>query len=171
MEVVRIVSSFFLSGSLHRGPQQSNNYLFQYPMRTNRGSSSTLHLIFGIVLAEAGVALVGCGEWDSLKRGTSLLFYASGFLLFAVGMFLIWKEPLSAIIIEDEAMPIPTTGRFKLLGRIDLNGIYFEAYEEETNHLGKRFRLQSSPPIGPEREAAFIRYLVQEGFVEDTCPA
>jgi len=139
-------------------------------MRTNRESSSTWQLIIGIVLAAAGVALVGCGEWDFLKIGRPLLCCAVGFLLFVVGMFLICKEPLSAIFVEDEAMPIPATGRCKLLGRIDLNGIYFEAYEEETSHMGKRFRLQSSPPIGPEREAAFIRYLIHEGFVEKMWP-
>jgi hypothetical protein len=80
---------------------------FLNPMHTNRESSSTLQLVIGIVLAEAGVALVGCGEWDFLKIGRPLLCYAVGFLLFVVGMFLIWKAPLSAIIVEDEATPIP----------------------------------------------------------------
>jgi hypothetical protein len=135
-----------------------------------RGRSSTWQLLIGSVLAETGVVLFGCGEWDLLKTGSPLLFYAVGFLFFVVGMFLIWQEPLSAMIFEDEAMPISATGKCKILGRIDLNGIYCEAYEEETAHGGKRFRLQSFPPIGPEREAGFIRYLIHEGFIEKRWP-
>jgi hypothetical protein len=139
-------------------------------MRTIRERSATWQLLIGVLLAEAGVALVGGGEWDLPKLGRPLFLYAVGFLLFVVGMFLIWKEPLSAIIVEEEAMPIPATGKCKTLGRIDLNGIYFEAYEEEMGHGGKRFRLQSFPPIGPEREAGFIRYLIHEGFIEKSWP-
>jgi hypothetical protein len=56
-------------------------------VRTIRESSSTLQLIIGIVLAEAGVAMDGSGEWDFLKIGRPLLFYAVGFPLFVVGMF------------------------------------------------------------------------------------
>jgi hypothetical protein len=139
-------------------------------MHTIRGRSSTWQLLIGSVVAETGVVLFGWGEWDLLKTGSPLLFYAVGFLFFVVGMFLIWQEPLSAMIVEDEAMPISATGKCKILGRIDLNGIYFEAYEEETGHGGKRFRLQSFPPIGPEREAGFIRYLIHEGFIEKRWP-
>ena len=71
-------------------------------MRTIRERSSTFQLIIGIVLAEAGVAVVGCGESDLLKIGRPMLFYAVGFLVFVVGIFLIWKDPLSAMIVEDE---------------------------------------------------------------------
>lgn len=139
-------------------------------MRTIRERSASVQLLIGIVLAEAGVALVGCGEWDLFQIGRPLLFYAIGSLLFVVGMFLIWKEPFSAMSVGEEAMPIGTTGKCKILGRIDLNGIYFEAYEEGTDHGGKRFRLKSFPPIGPEREAGFIRYLIHEGFIEKRWP-
>ena len=139
-------------------------------MHSIRERSATLQLLIGIVLAEAGVVLVGCDEWNLLQIGSPLLFYAVGFLLCAVGMFLIWKEPLSALIVEEEAMPISATGKCRILGRIDLNGIYFEAYEEETGHGGKRFRLQSFPPVGPVREAGFIRYLIHEGFIEKRWP-
>ena len=139
-------------------------------MRTIRERSSTFQLIIGIVLAEAGVALVGCGEWDFLKIGRPMLFYAVGFLIFVVGIFLIWKDPLSAMIVEDETERVIASGKRKFLGRIDLNGFYFEAYEEETGHGDKRFRLQSFPPIGPEREAGFIRYLIHEGFIEKRWP-
>jgi len=139
-------------------------------VRTIHKKSNSVQLLIGIVLAEAGAALVGCGEWNLLQIGSPLLFYAIGFPLFVVGIFLIWKEPLSSLIVEDEARPISATGKCEILGRIDLNGLYFEAYEEETAHAEKRFRLQSFPPIGPEREAGLIRYLIHEGFIEKSWP-
>jgi hypothetical protein len=140
-------------------------------MRRFQQKSSTWQLLIGIVVAEAGVALVGLGEWDALQIWTRVLICVGGFLVCLVGMFLIWKEPLSALIVQDEAAPAEAMRKCKLLGRIDLNGYYFEAYEEEEDdHVGKRFRLRSFPPIGPEREAGFIRYMIHEGFIEKRWP-
>src|ERR1700730_18462316 len=139
-------------------------------MNPIRERSSTMQLLIGIALTEGGAVLFGCGEWDDSKTGTRLLFYAAGYLLIGVGMFLIWKEPISAIIIEDEVRPIDVIGNCKYLGRIDLNGHCFEAYQEEASHGGKRFRLEALPQIGPEYEAAVIRYLIHEGFIERRWP-
>jgi hypothetical protein len=109
---------------------------------------------------------------ESDGTGACILFYAIGFFLLAVGMILIWKEPLSALMIANEisADGAACKAKVRILGRISLNGYYLEAYEEEVNHLGRRFRLQSFPPIGPESEAGFIRYLVREGFIEKRWP-
>src|SRR6478672_2169840 len=112
-------------------------------MPTIREKSSTVQFFTGIVLAGAGVALVGCGAWDLLQVESPMFWYAMGFLLFAVGIFVNWKEPLSALVVEDEPMMVSATGKCTFLGRIDLNGIYFEAYEEQTDKGGKRFRLQT----------------------------
>ena len=110
---------------------------------------------------------------ESDGTGACILFYAIGFFLLAVGMILIWKEPLSALMIANEisADGAACKAKVRILGRISLNGYYLEAYEEEVNHLGRRFRLQSFPPIGPESEAGFIRYLVREGFIEKRWPS
>jgi hypothetical protein len=134
--------------------------------------SATCELLVGVLLAAAGIALIGFGEWDPMETGTRMPFYVAGFLSLVIGMFLIWKEPLSALMIGDETSPDGTTckRKLKLLGRIDLNGYYLEAYEEEDDHLGRRFRLRSFPSIGPESEAGFIRYLVREGFIEKRWP-
>ena len=134
---------------------------------------STWELLIGILLAEAGIALIGFGEWDPMETGARLPCYAAGFLSLAVGMFLIWKEPLSGLMIADETSPDGTVFKPKvsLLGRIDMNGYSLEAHEEEADHLGRRFRLRSFPPIGPESEAGFIRYLVREGFIEKRWPS
>ena len=122
---------------------------------------STWELLIGILVAEAGTALVGFGEWDPMQTGARMPFYAAGLLLLAVGMLLIWREPLRALMGGDETSPDRTASKpnVRLLGRIDLNDHHLEAYEEEDDQLGRRFRLRSFPPIGPESEAGFIRYL------------
>ena len=134
--------------------------------------SATCEFLIGIALAEAGVALIGFGKWDPMETGARMPFYAAGFLSLAIGMFLIWKEPLSALMIADETSPDGTACKPKvgILGKIDLNDYYLEAYEEEGDDLGRRFRLRSFPPISPEVEAGFIRYLVREGFIEKSWP-
>jgi hypothetical protein len=128
--------------------------------------------LVGLVLAEAGIALVGCGEWDALKIWTRVLLYAGGFLLCTGGMFLIWKEPFGATLRDnDEALDgITLPHKEGFLGRINLNGHFFEAYEEEAEYGGRRFRLRSFPPLCPDREAGFIRYLIHEGFIEKRWP-
>ena len=96
--------------------------------------SATCELLIGILLAEAGIGLLGFGKWDPMETGARMPFYAAGFLSLAIGMFLIWKEPLSVLMIGDESSPDGTVCKLKVghLGRIDLNGYYLEAYEEKT---------------------------------------
>jgi hypothetical protein len=55
-------------------------------------------------------------------------------------------------------------------GRFRLNGYSFEAYEREGENGSKQFRLVSSAKVNPEREAACIRYMVNEGLIEDLWP-
>ena len=142
-------------------------------MRTMPERLSTWELLIGILVAEAGSVLVVFGEWDPIETGARMPFYAAGLFLLAVGMLLIWQEPLSALIVGAETSPDGTVSKpkVKLLGRMDLNGYYLEAYEEEDHQRGRRFRLRSFPPIGPESEAGFIRYLVREGFIEKRWPS
>jgi len=137
-----------------------------------RKRSSKWLLSAGIGLAVAGVLLVGYGSWDALNIRTSVLFYVGGFLVCMVGMCLVWKEPLTAMIVQDEAAPDEAKVKCNetFLTRINLNGYYLEAYEEEAGHCVRRFRLRSFPPISAEREAGFIRYLIREGFIEKRWP-
>jgi hypothetical protein len=132
----------------------------------------TWELLIGVLVAGAGTVLVGLGEWDPMETGARMPFYAAGFFLLAVGMLLIWREPLSALMVGAGTSTDGTASKQKVgrLGRIDLNGYYLEAYEEEDDQLGRRFRLRSFPPIGPESEAGLIRYLVREGLIEKRWP-
>jgi hypothetical protein len=145
-----------------------NYSLLNMLMPKIRKRSSPWLFLAGIALAEVGVVLVGYGSWDALNIRTSV----GGFLLCMVGMCLVWKEPLTAMIVQDEAAPDEAKVKCHetFLGRINLNGYYFEAYEEETSHCVRRFRLRSFPPINAEREAGFIRYLIREGFIERRWP-
>jgi hypothetical protein len=147
-------------------------YFLEYFMRTTSERLSAWEPFIGILLAEVGIGLFGVAEWDPMETGVRMPLRAAGFLFLAVGMFLIWKEPFRALMIGDETSPDGAACKTKvrILGRIDLNGHYLEAYEEEGDDLGRRFRLRSFPPISPESEAGFIRYLIREGFIEKRWP-
>jgi hypothetical protein len=123
--------------------------------------TATCELLVGILLAEAGIALLGFGKWDPMETGARMPFYLAGFLSLAIGVLLIWKEPLRALMIGDETSPDGKASKPKvrLLGRIDLNGYCLEAYEEEDDQHGRCFRLRSFPPIGPESESRFYSLL------------
>jgi hypothetical protein len=77
---------------------------------------------------------------------------------------LIWKDPLSTPGFQEEPTQEPKS---IYLGKFDLNGYSFRAYERETDKAGRQFRLISFPSLTPEREAAFIRYMVNEGLIEN----
>jgi len=121
-------------------------------------------ICLGIFLAYVGIALIGFGGWYSLKPSLRWLIYLAGFTIFLAGLFLIWKDLLNAPGYPGD--PISSRdGHF--LGEFELNGHFFRAYEIESAQDGRQFRLFSSPQLTPEREAAFIRYIVNEGLLED----
>jgi hypothetical protein len=51
-----------------------------------------------------------------------------------------------------------------------LNGCFFQPYEQDTSGERKQFRLLSEPPLKPEKEAAIIRYLINEGLTQKWWP-
>jgi hypothetical protein len=51
-----------------------------------------------------------------------------------------------------------------------LNGYFFQPYEQGTSSGRKQFRLRAMPSMSSEREAAFIRYLINEGLSEKMWP-
>jgi hypothetical protein len=51
-----------------------------------------------------------------------------------------------------------------------LNGNFFQPYEQHTFGGRKQFRLLATPQLSPEREAAIIRYLINEGLTEKMWP-
>ena len=133
-------------------------------MRKARRESSGWPVCLGIFMAYVGIALIGFGGWYSLEPSLRWLIYLAGSIVFLAGLFLLWKDLLNAPACLGQPIS-PRDGHF--LGEFELNGHFFKAYEIETAQDGRQFRLFSYPQLTPKREAAFIRYMVNEGLVED----
>lgn len=118
----------------------------------------------GILLACVGMALIGFGEWNSLDLSQGWLVYLLGLTFFFAGLFLVWIDPLATPALQDESVS-ESDGIY--LGRFELNGRSIRAYERESDLGGRQLRLKSYPAITPEQEAAFIRYIVNEGLAEN----
>jgi hypothetical protein len=116
-----------------------------------------------ILLAGLGVALFGFAEWNRLQFSTWWLIYLSGSFLFIGGLFLIWNGPWCAFVKEG---PTPEADRV-WVGKFNLIGYTFKAYERETAEGSRQFRLSAFPSITRDEEAAIIRYLVNEGLVDN----
>ena len=120
-------------------------------------------LCVDILLAGLGTALLGFAEWNSLEFSTWWPIYLAGSFLLLGGLFLIWNGPWCAPVKEE---PMPEADGV-YLGKFNLNGYTFKAYERETVDGSRQFRLSAFPSITCEQEAALIRYLVNEGLVEN----
>ncbi len=133
---------------------------------TNKRDSGW-HLFAGVLVADLGLLLVPLGGWDALKTDSRILIYVGGSVLFLSGLFLICIDQIRlAVVRHDPAL------KFKgnYLGDFQLNGYLFEAYERDGNNGEKEFRLFSSPSVSPAQEAAFVRYIIHEGLIEDLWP-
>jgi hypothetical protein len=136
-------------------------------MREPRKSDMTLELCFGSIIAVIGIALIGFAGWKAFDFWTSTTLYVAGFLACLGGFVPLWKDLPDASVVAHESM-VGSENNF--LGRFRLNGCSFEAYEREGANGSKQFRLVSSPKISPEREGARIRYMVNEGLIENLWP-
>jgi len=121
----------------------------------------------GAVVTYLGVGLMGLGGLYSLELWLRWPTYFVGFTLFVGGLFFIWKDLLSGPDPPVKPIPEQPDQEGVYLGSFDLNGYSFKAYERETANGNRQFRLVSLPPLTPEREAAFIRYIVNEGLIEN----
>ena len=122
------------------------------------------------MVAYLGIALIGFGGSYSLGLWLPWLIYLAGFTLLVAGFFLAWKDLSRVGNLPKEPMPDQPEPEVFYLGSFDLNGYSFKAYERGTANGGRQFRLISFPPLTPEREAAFIRYIVNEGLIENIWP-
>jgi hypothetical protein len=118
----------------------------------------------GTWLSVVGIVLIGVGGSEMIGDWIRPAMYVAGFLAFLVGAFLIWRD-LTASEAHSPARP-----KGKFLGEFRLNAYFFEAYERDGENGRKEFRLLSSPKMDSEQEAACIRYLVNEGLIEELWP-
>jgi hypothetical protein len=136
-------------------------------MREARENTCIWPLYLSTLLAIVIVVTVGWSEYKAYDLGVWVTICAVGFLVWFVWFALSRKEE------RDPARPKPeleTHSEGMYLGEFCLNGHVFEAYEQETVSGRAQFRLRSTSTMKPEREAAFIRYLVNEGLIENMWP-
>ncbi len=119
-------------------------------MRKVLEKQTAWRLCVDILLAGLGTALVGFAEWNSLEFSTWWPIYLVGSFLFLGGLFLIWNGPLCAPVKEE---PMPEADGV-YLGKFNLNGYTFKAYERETVDGSRQFRLSAFPSITCEQEAS-----------------
>src|SRR6516225_7706321 len=133
-------------------------------MRKSKENYTTWEFYGGTYLADLGVVLIGVGGSEILEHWVRTTMYVAGFIACLSGSFLIWTDLAVAVVFS----PARPKGNF--LGEFRLNGYFFEAYEREEESGAKRFRLLASPVMDSAREAACIRYLVNEGLIEELWP-
>ena len=130
-------------------------------------------LYAGVLFACVVMVLTFLGALDTAKIWIRILIYLAAFILCMGGVFILCLGGVFLIgkackvALQDEATIAPKSA---CLGTFHLNGRSFAAYEKETGHGGKQFRLLSYPSVDPEQEAAIIRYMVREGLIEDMWP-
>jgi predicted membrane channel-forming protein YqfA (hemolysin III family) len=123
-----------------------------------------LSICVGVLLACLGMALIGLGEWHSLDFSTGWLMYLGGVIFLLGGLFLLWKDPLTTFSSQQK----PSLELNEVyLGRLNLNGYSIRACERENNQGVIQFRLTSIPALTPEKEAALIRYMINEDLIEE----
>jgi len=125
---------------------------------------TTWEVWVGTCLSVVGIVLIGVGGTEMLDDWIRPAMYVAGFTAFLGGALLIWKD----LVASEACSPARPKGKF--LGQFRLNAYFFEAYERDGENGSKQFRLLSSPKMGPEQEAACIRYLVNEGLIEELWP-
>jgi hypothetical protein len=134
-------------------------------MRKMLEEEETWVVCAGVLLACLGLALIGFGRWYNLEISNGWPIYLAGSIFCLGGLFYLgWKDP--AVEPGSEELPQPGSKNV-YLGRLDLNGYSLRAYECETARDGKQFRLVSIPAVPPQKEAALIRYIVNEGLIEN----
>jgi hypothetical protein len=131
-------------------------------MQTHKKKRLLLRLCGGFLTFTSGLILICLLNWGtSVYIPLNIALGLAGITLCMVGMRLF-------LIATADDEPIQVTG--SELGTIQLNSCCLVAYESETADGKKQFRLASSRPLSPEREAALIRYLAVEGFLISLWP-
>jgi hypothetical protein len=130
-------------------------------MQEPRANHGIIALSLWTVLLVVIVAVVVWSEYKSDHVGTWIALCAGGFVFWSIGLVFVGR----GAPVESESQFTDSSEQFGLK-EFYLNGCLFQPYEQETLDGRKQFRLLSVPRISPEREAAVIRYLINEGLSE-----
>jgi hypothetical protein len=136
-------------------------------MQKTRESNGIWALYLGTLLLVVIIAAVVWSEYKMYRLGIWIVLGTSGFVFWFIG-FASTRHygPTSPL---GDSKSGGSSSEFGLR-EFYLNGYFFQPVEQETSGGRKQFRLLSTPPVSPEREAAFIRYLINEGLSEEMWP-
>ena len=130
-------------------------------------NESPWRFVVGVLAADLGVALLGLGAWEALNNETRILVYLGGSICLSSSLSLIWLDTIGLSAAGNQ--PVLTANEV-YLGKFKLNNYVFKAYECAAHDGRREFRLVSHPSISFAKEAAFVRYIVNEGLIEDMWP-
>jgi hypothetical protein len=108
-----------------------------------------------------GLGLIVFAEIDPVNLWKFIPLYSAGFLLALSSFFFFWIGAAGAKV-KIRNQPLPREVR--------LNGHILQACELNDENGNPRFRLLSGSILDPIQEAALIRYMVNEGLVEEIWP-
>jgi len=116
------------------------------------------------------ISIITAVVWSEYKAnhfGTWIALCAGGFVFWFIGFALAGKGAPANTQPRHEF----AEGSGELcLREFYLNGYWFQPYEQKTSSGRKQFRLSSTPQISPDREAAVIRCLINEGLSREMWP-
>jgi hypothetical protein len=136
-------------------------------MQETRGTNGILAMCLAMLLATLIVAAVVWSEYKTYHFGTWMALWIGGFLFWLIGLALIGRGAPARTQPKHEFTE--DSGEL-CLREFYLNGHFFQPYEQAISIGQKKFRLLSTPPMDPDREAAVIRYLLNEGLCERMWP-
>ena len=136
-------------------------------MRETRCNSGIWALCFGMWIVAIVFAAVLWSAYKTYDIAALLALCAGGFLFWVIRLILIRRNERLKMRQKDE---LTEYSKQLCLDGFYLNGRFFQPYEEAISTGHKKFRLLCSPPMEPEREAALIRYLINEGLSERMWP-
>ena len=135
-------------------------------MQETRRSIGIRVLCSGIPLIFIIVAAVLWTEYKLYYFGTGIAIFVSGVFFGLLG-FGLTRNLRAGKLAKCQRKEAQGDLRLK---QFYLNGCFFRPYEQETSGERKQFRLLSEPPLKPEKEAAIIRYLINEGLTQKWWP-
>jgi hypothetical protein len=136
-------------------------------MQETRETNGIGALYLGMLFLIAIVFLVVWCEYKSNHIATWIVLCVGGSVFWFVGFVFARCGASAAPKVKSEL-----NGRLEDLcfTKFYLNGHFFQPYEQETLNGLKQFRLLATPDMSPEREAALIRYLINEGLTNKMWP-
>jgi hypothetical protein len=136
-------------------------------MQKTRDRNGMWTLYLGTLLLIAIVSVVVWSEYKTYHLGTWVVLCAGGFVFWFIAFASTRHHASAGPQVKSE---LAGSSRELCLKQFYLNGYFFQPVEQETSNVRKQFRLSSTPPLGPDREAAVIRYLINEGLSERMWP-